>query len=285
MNQGLQKVLGKYRRLLLFGMEMKERLVQTSIFDLSAQLSYYFLLSMFPFLLVVLTASSFLPISSDDILKFIQPYAPAKTYSFIEYNLRMMLDHDHGSVFSLSLIATVYLASLSFQSIITILDIAYHTVTKRPFYKQLILGVVLMLGLFVSILLTLLLSVFGELIYHRVLQWFGLKLALGHTWEWIRWGMTSLVIFLVSMVLYKVIPIARVAFREAIPGAIFTTFGWQISSLVFALYVSWNDYFYYYGDIGGVIILLGWFYWSSLVLILGAFINASLQEVADINEK
>jgi membrane protein len=52
--------------------------------------------------------------------------------------------------------------------------------------------------------------------------------------------------------------------------------GWQASSLAFSFYVSLNNYSLVYGNLGGIIVLVGWFYLSSMVLILGGLLNAAI---------
>ena len=81
----------------------------------------------------------------------------------------------------------------------------------------------------------------------------------------------------VFSLLYRFTPNNPPSLKEVIPGAIFTTFGWIMVSLLFSLYVNnFSNYSNMYGGIGGIIILLIWLYWISVIILLGGELNASL---------
>jgi membrane protein len=259
--------------------EMKKRILTERVFDFSAQLAYYFLMSIFPFLLLVVTLCAYLPFTNSDILELIRPYAPLSTYELIKTNLDVILAHRSGGVLSISLFVTIYLSSVGFQSIIRILDNAYRVQGNRPFWKEAILGFFLMFALLVALVSSLIFPVFGKIIGQFIFQWLGMTQWFYGAWNWIRWLLSSVILLFAFLSLYWFAPNTKVTFKQALPGAIFTLFGWQISSLAFSYYVSLNDYTHLYGNLGAIIILVGWFYWTAFILILGALLNASLCKV------
>ncbi|MFC7443260.1 YihY/virulence factor BrkB family protein [Laceyella putida] len=271
-------------RLVLIMKELKKRWVEERVFDLSAQLAYYILMSIFPFLLLAVTVLGFLPFTSADILVMIKPYAPPTTFELLESNLAAILDERREGIFSLSLVITVYLASVVFQSIIRILDNAYNVHKERSFWMQALLGIFLMFGLLGALVLSLMLPVFGKVLGHYVFQMFGVTEWFYEVWTWIRWLLSSLVIFVVFWCLYKYTPNTKVTFGQALPGAIFVMVGWQLGSLGFSYYVSFDNYSLVYGNLGAIIILVGWFYLSSMVLILGGLLNAVICKVKNQTE-
>ncbi|MGA8942437.1 MAG: YihY/virulence factor BrkB family protein [Thermoactinomyces sp.] len=264
---------------LVFFRELKRRIFEERLYDLSAQLAYYFLMSLFPFLLLAVTLLGYLPISEENILRLIEPYAPADTYALVEYNLSIVLGKQQGGIFSVSLFITLYLASIAFQSIIRILNNAYRVERNRPFIKQWFLGVLLMFGLLLAVLVSLLLPVFGKVIGEFVFSLLGMSHFFYEVWIWLRWLISSFVLFLVFLSVYKFAPNIKIPFKEALPGALFATFGWQLSSLGFAYYVTLNNYAHIYGNLGALIVMVGWFYLSALILILGGMINATLSQI------
>ncbi|MBA4493613.1 YihY/virulence factor BrkB family protein [Paenactinomyces guangxiensis] len=256
--------------------ELKTRITDDGVFDLAAQLAYYFLLSLFPFLMLAVTLLGFLPVSSQNILEMIRPYAPPTTYELIKTNLSVIMGEQRNSVLSISAVVTVYLASVGFQSIIRILDDAYLVKEDRPFWKEVVLGFFLMFGLLFGLVISLVLPVFGKIIGIHFFQVFGLTHWFYQIWNWARWLLSTLVLFSVFLSLYKFAPNTKVTFKQALPGALFATVGWQLSSLCFSYYVSINNYSLIYGNLGAIIILVGWFYLTALILILGGLINATL---------
>jgi hypothetical protein len=65
------------------------------------------------------------------------------------------------------------------------------------------------------------------------------------------------------------------------PGSILATLLWVIVSLGFKFYVSnFGSYNATYGAIGGVIVLLLWFYVSALAVLFGAELNAEIEHAS-----
>jgi membrane protein len=259
--------------ILAFLREFKKRALEDRIFDLAAQLAYYFLMSLFPFLLLAVTLLGFLHVSSQKVLAVISPYAPPHTYDLIASNLADVLDKRRGGVLSISLVGTLYLATVAFRSVIRSLDSAYRVREDRSLWKEFVLGFFLMTGLLVALLVSLVLSVFGQHVGEFVFS------LIGHdSWLWgpTRWLLSTLVLLFVFISLYKFAPNTRVLFRQALPGAVFATLGWQLISLGFSFYVRLNDYSLIYGNLGGIIVLVVWFYLTALILIAGGLINAVL---------
>lgn len=258
--------------------ELKNRCIQSRIFDLSAQLAYYFLLSLFPFLLLLVTLLAYLPFHSQDILLFLKPFTPNESFQLIKGNLNHLFDLRRGEILSISLISTIYPASLAFQSIIRTLNHAYEHRYHRPLWKNIVLGTCFMMGIFFALILSLLLAVFGRIIGEWLIYFFGLTKWYSTIWDIMRWGISTVILAFIFFCIYTFVPSVRITFRDAIPGTIFATFGWQISSFAFSTYVNLDHYSLIYGNLGAVIILLGWFYLTAFILILGGQVNAVWKE-------
>ena len=88
----------------------------------------------------------------------------------------------------------------------------------------------------------------------------------------------SLLFFLpiVFFPVYYVLPDYPVTTREAIPGAVTAGIGWTALSAAFGIYASQATTFQLYGVLGGVLLLLVWFYFGGLLVLVGAGLNAVL---------
>lgn len=72
-------------------------------------------------------------------------------------------------------------------------------------------------------------------------------------------------------------PNRRMKYYEVFAGSLFSSFGWFITSILFSLYVNnFSNYSSTYGSIGGIILLIIWLYWISIIILLGGELNASL---------
>ena len=77
--------------------------------------------------------------------------------------------------------------------------------------------------------------------------------------------------------LYWAAPNVKLPFRLFSPGAIFFVVGWLVASYLFGMYVSnFGQYNATYGALGGIVILLIWFYLTGFLLLIGMEINAYL---------
>jgi membrane protein len=263
--------------LIRFFKEIANRIYDDRVFDLAAQCGYYFLLSLFPFLLFTMTLLGFLPITSEDVLGLISKYAPGKTNELIESTLRGIMDVRRSGLLSIGLIVTIWSASSGIDSLIRALNYAYGIRTERPYVKAKLMAISLTFVMIFVILSALSLNVFGNKIGHLLYLDLHLSAENLTLWHILRWLISFIILNVVFTLLYLVAPNKRVLLREAVPGSIIATIGWQVISLGFSYYVNnFANFSAMYGSLGGVIILMIWFYLSAMILIIGGEINATL---------
>ena len=96
---------------------------------------------------------------------------------------------------------------------------------------------------------------------------------------WLRWPILILIIFTAVCVLYRVAPMREPArWRWIVPGALFATLAWLGASWLFSFYVeNFANYNRTFGALAAPVVLLLWLYWSTLIFILGATLNAELE--------
>lgn len=85
-----------------------------------------------------------------------------------------------------------------------------------------------------------------------------------------------LVLILVFLPVYYLLPDIDHSVAEALPGAIITAVGWILLNTGFGLYTANAGQYELYGVLGGVLLLLTWFYIGSMILLIGAVVNAVL---------
>lgn len=252
---------------------------QDDVVGLSAQLSYFFLLSLFPFLFFLVTLIGYVNIPEQKVMEIVQSYAPEGAYEIIQSSIQELMYNQNGGLLSFGVIATLWAASNGINALIKALDRAYQVQDKRHFIIQRMLSVWLMFAMIFIILLALLLPVFGTLIGDFLFSTFGLSETFLSIWHPLRWVISSVLFFVTLLFLYKFVPNRPIRFKEAWIGALFATTGWQVVSLLFSMYVNrWGDFSAMYGSIGGVIVIMIWLYITGIILITGGEINALLRE-------
>lgn len=248
-------------------------------YDQSAQMAYYLMLSLFPFLIFLFSLMGFLQINPDNILVMIEPFAPKETYIVVRNTLENILENGRGELLSFSLIAAFWLASMAIQSLVRSLNKAYQIKRKQAFFLHGILSdLLLTLGFMIILSLSLLVPIIEEFVRTFVLTQVTVNELWYSLWFLTRWGLGTLFLYLFFSILYKVVPSIRVPWKRVFPGAIFATIGWQVVSICFSRYTSMSNYSELYGQLGSIIALMVWFYLTAVVLLVGGLINASAYE-------
>ncbi|GAK10068.1 YihY/virulence factor BrkB family protein [Geomicrobium sp. JCM 19038] len=243
------------------------------LFDVAAQMAYYFLLAFFPLLIVILNIISFFPVGTAELLELISPYIPDQIYSFIQSTLNDIFTDQRVNVLSISSIATVWLTFLGSFAVIRAVNKAYQL--PHPSLKRMVgVGSILVVSFLTALLVSLLFPIFGEPIGEFIFSTLGVESWLAPFWSVVRWSISVLVIGIVLIILYTIVPSKRISWRDTWPGALFATIGWQIASLGFSFYNQYNDYSIIYGSLGTIIGLMVWFFLTGLMILLGAQLNA-----------
>ena len=245
----------------------------------SAQLAYYFFLSLFPSLLFLTTMLAFLPIHhrTHMVMGILARALPAQALTLVKGTFEGILHHQHSGLLSFSVLFALYSTSNAITAITSGLNQTYNVSEDRPYWRVLLMSVLLALALAVILTVGFAIVFFGPLAATLIAQHFGMQL-LPVTLELIRWPIAVLAIVLATAMIYYFTPNVRQSWRWLTPGSVFAVIGWISTSLLFAFYVNnFGSYNKTYGSIGAVIVLLTWMYLGGLVLLVGGQINAVLK--------
>jgi len=257
--------------------QLVSRVIDDDITALAAQLAYDLLLSFFPFLLLILTLLSYSNLKSTYVLEYLHQIMPKSAFDLIYTTIINVSRSTTDNLLSLSIIGTVWTGSSGFRAIIKGLNKAYDEEETRPYWKILAISILFMVGLAVTIIVAVSLVVFGQMIGRHIVARLNLSNSFILNWDIIRYLVSLCGMAFTFAALYHFTPCRRLTWREVLPGAIFSTLGWLISSLGFAYYVNnYNNYSGAYGGIGAVIVLMLWLYITSTIILLGGEVNALL---------
>ena len=254
---------------------------------LAAQLAYFFLLSLFPLLIFMVTLLPYLNLDEAQVYRFLENYAPGEVYTLIEGTLSDVLQNRNGGLLSFGIIATIWSASNGMNAIVKSLNRSYGIEETRPFYIVRGLSVIFTILMILLFAVALVLPVFGRQIGSMLFSFFGFEEGFITIWNNIRWTISPLIIFFVLSALYWLVPNAKLTLKSVLPGAMFSTIGWILTSLAFSFYVSnFANYSNTYGSIGGIIVLMLWLYFTGNILLIGGQVNAVMHErQAQLNAK
>jgi len=253
---------------------------------LSAQLAYSFLFSFFPFIIFVVTLLSYTNIYSLDILQNYSYLLPDIVYEILLDIITKTASSRSQTALSFSIILTLWAASGGVLATMRGMNKAYKFVEHRSFWKIRWLSLLFTIALAMLLIVLLITLVLGEAlgiyVFNYIFNYLGISktsnnILLKNVWDIFRYILPIFSAFIIFLIVYRYMPSYKIPFKSALPGAIFSTIGWFALSLGFSYYVNnYASFSITYGSIGGVIALLIWLYWSSMIVLLGGEINSSI---------
>lgn len=251
---------------------------------IGAQLTYYLILSIFPFLIFFLNIVGHTSINIEDLLDDLFIVLPTETQVLLNGVIEEISATSSDTLLSLSIILALWSGSLGITAIIKAINKAYNIKKKRNYIKLKILSLLFTIALVVLLMVVLLTLVFGEVIGNAIFTYIGAINIFYRLWEDFRKlvALLSMVVIFALLYKYSITPKERIKVKlvHTLPGAIFTTIGWIIASSIFSYYVNnFANYSKTYGSLGGVIVLLVWLYITSIMIVLGGEINGTYASV------
>ena len=253
-----------------------------NVLGLAAQLAYYFLLALVPAIVFVVALTSFFPRDVlASIMNTLQSFMPAEAYTIVRDQIGSLRGGEHSGVLTFGLLMALWSSSAAVVSITDALNRAYDIEEGRPWWKVRLVAIALTVALAVFILLAFTLVMVGPTLADRVATQVGLGEAFAVAWKILQWPIVfALIVIALAFVNYFA-PDAEQDFVWLTPGSVLATLLWLLFSLGFKIYVTnFSNYNETYGAIGGVIVLLLWFYTSGLAILIGAEMNAEIEHAS-----
>jgi len=276
-----------FARLHLSWWELARRTVRETIDDdclgLAAQVAYYLFLALFPALLFLLAIASFLPIENltDEVGRLLGPLVSAEVLTLIQDQMTRLAEAESGGLLTFGVLAALWSSSAGVVAIVSALNRAYDIEEGRPWWHVRLLAIALTLGMAVLVLLALALVVVGP----EVATYLGDTVGFGSAFKWawliLQWPLVFAMASTAIGLAYYYGPDAEQEWVWITPGAVLATALWLLMSLAFRYYVAnFTDYNASYGSVGGVMVLMLWFYISGLAILIGAEMNAEIEHAS-----
>lgn len=256
---------------------------QDAVSDASAQLSYYFLLALFPFLFAMVTLAAFLPIHSDvnQALARLSHVMPAEAFGLVQDHLQRLVNNRQPHLLTIGLLTAVWTASRGVDAFRKNLNLAYDVTESRNFFVTNALAIGMTIAGAVLVVVGFAVMTVGGSLAFVLAD----KLHIGKQFavlaNLLRWPVTAMLIMLAVALVYYVLPDVKQKFRFITPGSVMATLLWLIATWGFTQYVeNFGKYNVTYGSIGGVVVLMLWLYYTGMIFLLGGEMNAVLEHHA-----
>jgi len=259
---------------------------EDNVFGRAAELSYYFLLALFP-LLIFLTSAIGMVLGSGTgtrhaLFNYLAHVVPGNAFQLIDATMWEVSAASNGSKLSFGILAALWAASNGMGAITQTLNAAYDLKETRPWWKQRLVAVGLTIALSVLIIGALVLLVGGGHIADALASHLGMGPVFTFTWKALQWPIVLACIVLSFALIYYFAPDSRdQAWKWLTPGAVIGVALWLAASFALRIYLHYfNSYSKTYGSLGAVIVLMLWLYLTGAAILIGGEVNSEIENAA-----
>jgi membrane protein len=257
-------------------------ILEDNCLGLAAQLAFYFLLALFPALIFLVALIGLLPIDGvmSTWLAALARFAPPDVLDVVRDQFLEVRRGNQVSLLTVGFAGAVWSSSTAMTAIIGTLNTAYGLQERRPWWKCRFLAIGLTLSLAVFMVLAQALILLAPWAADLAATRTGI--ALGSIWDPVRWVLAVGLLVTALDVIYHFAPDAESEFTWLTPGALVAALLWFGASYGFKMYVEHvDDFAATYGTLGGVVVVMLWFYLSGLAILVGAEVNAEIDRAAE----
>lgn len=253
------------------------KLRDDSVSAFAAQAAFFIILSFFPFAMFLLTLFNHLPISVEDLRIFASDLLPETVHSMLNTVLSELVAKSSGAVLSVTVIAALWSASRGMLALVRGLNAVYQHKETRNYFLIRGVSVLYTLAFAALLIITLVLLVFGNQLYHFIIVKFPLLGDFALIIMSLRSLVTMAILTLFFLLLYLIIPNRKSHILSELPGAILTAGGWLGFSYLFSFYIDhMGNFSYIYGSLTALAVCMLWLYFCMYILFIGAEINMIL---------
>jgi membrane protein len=213
-------------------------------------------------------------------LRGLENVLPIEVVGFIGDQLERQAKRSSGELgfaVATSIVVAVYSARGAARALISVLNRAYRVRERRRTIHKILISIAMAVATLVGLML-----MFGVVValpgIVALVHLRGMGLV-----SWLRWPILMAILYVALLLLYRYGPSPRTlgTVRHLWPGALLATLllilvSWGLSQWVERV----SNYALFYGAFGSVVVVLLWFYLSTISLVFGGFVNAELERHA-----
>jgi len=244
----------------------------------SAYTSFFFVLSLFPGLLLLLGVLRYTALGVAELMQVLEGWLPESLLPTIRSLVETSYRHSSGTVVSISVIAALYSASRGMFGILGGLNAVYRQ-PGRSYWRKRSISMVYTAAFLALLILTLLAYVGST----AILDYLQMTTSPALLMLMRLIDFRSIVLFLLLAALfdamYAWLPAKRSRLRHSLPGAAAAAIGWLVFTKLFSVYVVFfTTYTNIYGSIYALALGMLWLYFCICIFFYGGVLNRYLDK-------
>jgi len=248
----------------------------------ASQSSYFFILSMIPIILLLMTLVQYTPVTKADVMTAVIQIFPGAINTMITSIVNQVYNQTIG-VIPITIVVALWSAGKGVLALATGLNTIFGCPETRNYIYIRLRATVYTILFIMMLIVMLVLSVFGNTISDFIID----KIPfVTHVVKWILWARSFVmpaILTVLFVFVYKYLPNSNeIQLKEQLPGAILAAAGWMACSAVFSIYLDiFKGFSNMYGSLTTIILIMLWMYFSMYCILLGGELNEMLKRMKE----
>lgn len=253
---------------------------------LPGQLAFFIILAIFPLLTLIGYIGSNISLFANAFTSLMNNILPEGVATVLIPFLTS--SHINGNIVFFMIIG-FYLISNGTNSLIVTSN-ALFDIEHAPFLKRRIKAFFMIILLMAIFIFTVVVLAYGNIILQQILNlevFSKISKQLVIVFLLLKWPVAFICIFWMIKLIYTLAPDSPIPSKYMNSGALFTTFGWIVTTALYSIYISnFANYKMFYGGISTIIVMMMWIYFLAYIIVLGIAINVTeYEEEQKMNKK
>ncbi|RSJ40263.1 Ribonuclease BN-like family protein [Streptococcus sanguinis] len=251
----------------------------------SVAVAYYWLISVFPLLLIVVNILPYFNIPIADFLTAIKDMLPETLYDVVAKVMREVLTQPSTGLLSFSVLSALWTFSKSMNFLQFAFNKAYGVAKSRGLISHRVMSLVVSIGLQILFAFTLFLTMFGHMSLDFLRTYWKLDNQLYQHLQNFTEPLIYALLFAVLVMFYYFLPNVKInKKRYVLPGSVFVLLTILALMNIFSVYM--DNYLNHLVDVRFfssiiMVVMMFWFIMIAKILIVGAVLNASIQSYCE----
>jgi membrane protein len=269
-------IVKKIRFFGAFGFDIINQCALDQVGTYAAQTAFFFLMSIFPFMILLLQLMMVLPVSRESLLVAVDAVAPDYLLGPIHLIMQELFTSKVQMVW-FTVLAAFWSASKAMHSLTAGLDHICSAERHRGWFVVRLWALLYTALITVALLVLLGMNVFWKTLRSLLLRYRPPGIPIYLASSGIKFGILVTAMTLIFTLMYKAFPNRKIRFLWQLPGGFFSGLGWYIFSNLLSVYINRFNGFSMYGSLTAPILMMFWLYFSIYILMIGAEINEKLR--------
>ena len=265
------------------GMRFYQECKSDNVSAYAAQAAYFTLLSAIPFLLFFGALLKYTPVSLDFLIKGVRLVLPDYISGFLVSIIRETYETSAG-LLSISAIVAIWSAARGIQYLTEGLNQMYDLVETRNWLKLRFWSVIYTFIMIFSIVMMLILLVFGRTLQNWLAQYVPAIAGITHIFLKLKSLISIGGMTFIFALFYWAFPNRkgkggnRITYLRQLPGALICSVAWYIFSFGVSVYVDYFHGFSSYGSLTTIVLIMFWLYIGMYIMMVCAEVNNQYSE-------